>query len=69
MSRTNTGCFYSMTLFQQALKGAFFRISTCDLLQIVGAEKGFFSYIMHEDTQKNCGNARDLKKVVKTGNI
>ena len=41
-----------MTCFQQALKGAFFKISTCDLLQIVGIEKGFFSSIIHEDTFK-----------------
>ena len=57
----NTGCFYSMTLFQQALKGAFFKISTCDLLQIVGTEKGiFFIYDAWRYT-KNYGNASDLK--------
>ena len=38
----NTACFCSMTRFQQALKGAFLRISTCGLLQIVGTEKGIF---------------------------
>ena len=41
-----------MTHFQQALKDAFFKISTCGLLQIVGTEKGFFSYMIHEDTTK-----------------
>ena len=60
-SEYNTGCFYSMTLFQQALKGAFFKISTCDLLQIVGTEKGiFFIYDAWRYT-KNCGFASDLK--------
>ena len=39
-----------MTRFQQALKGAFIKISTCGLLQIVGMEKGFFSYRIHEDS-------------------
>ena len=39
---TNTGCLWSMTRFQQALKGAFLKISTCGLLQIVGMEKGIF---------------------------
>ena len=45
-----------MTRFQQALKGAFFKISTCDLLQIVGKEKGiFFMYdtcMIHGDSFK-----------------
>ena len=36
----HTGCFYSMTCFQQALQGAFLEISTCGLLQIVDIEKG-----------------------------
>ena len=40
-----------MTLFQQAVKGAFFKISTWGLLQIVGTEKGIFSHMIHEDTQ------------------
>ena len=31
-----------MTRFQQAHKGAFFQISTCGLLQIVGIERGIF---------------------------
>ena len=31
-----------MTHFQQALKGAFFKISSCGLLQTVGIEKGIF---------------------------
>ena len=41
-----------MTGFQQALKGVFFKTSTCGLLQIVGIEKGIFSYMIHEDTTK-----------------
>jgi len=40
-----TGCFYSMTRFQQALKGAFLEILPCGLLQIVGIEKGIFFHI------------------------
>ena len=44
--------FFSMTSFQQALKGTFEKIVTCGLLQIVGIEKGFFSYRIHEDTLK-----------------
>ena len=47
-----TGCFYSMTRFQQPLNGAFLKISTRGLLQIVDMENGFFSYIIHEDTLK-----------------
>jgi len=47
-----TGCLYSMTLFQQALKGLFFKISACGLLHIVGKEKGIFPYMVHEDTLK-----------------
>ena len=47
-----TGCFYLMTRFQQALKGAFLKILTCNLLQIVGKEKGMFSCIIYEDTFK-----------------
>ena len=38
-----------MTRFQQALKGATFKILTCSLLQCVGIEKGFFPYMIHED--------------------
>ena len=47
-----TGCFYSMTRFQQALNGASLKILTCGLLQIVGTKRGFFSYMIHEDTTK-----------------
>ena len=51
-----------MTCFQQALKGAFFKISTCDLLQIVGKEKGiFFMYDTWRYLQDH-GNTSDLQK-------
>ena len=40
-----------MARFQQALKGAYFKISACGLLAIVGIEKGIFLYMIHEDTQ------------------
>ena len=42
-----TRCFYSMTRFQQALKGVFLEISTCGLLQIVDIEKCFFFHIWY----------------------
>ena len=47
-----TGTFHNtvcslLTRVQQALNGAFFKISTCGLLQIVGTEKGIcFIYEM-----------------------
>ena len=54
-----------MTRFQQALKGAFFKISTYDLLQVVAIEKGiFFSYMIHEDTLKIMEMRAIYKKVV-----
>ena len=56
---SNTGCVWSMTRFQQALKGAFFKISTCDLLQIVGMEKGIFFIFDTWRYLKNCENASD----------
>ena len=55
-----TGCLWSMTRFQQALKGAFFKISTCGLLQIVGIEKGIFFITWRY--LKNHGNSSDLQK-------
>ena len=58
-----------MIRFQQALKGAFLKISTCGLLQIVGTEKVFFSYMIHEDTKKMWKYERIEQKVVKTGSI
>ena len=58
-----TRCFYSMTRFQQAIKGASLKISTCGLLQIVGTEKMIFFFIYDTWRYKtNCGNASDLKK-------
>ena len=33
-----------MTRFQQAIKGAIFRILTYNLVQIVGIEQGFFFF-------------------------
>jgi len=51
-----------MTPFQQALKGAFFKISPCDLLQIVGIEKGIFFMYDTRVYLKNHGNGSDLQK-------
>ena len=46
----------------------FFNISTCGLLQIVGMEKGFFSYRIHEYSLKIMEMRVIWKKVVKLGN-
>ena len=51
-----------MTPFQQALKGAFFKISTCGLLQIVGIEKGIFFIYDTLRYLKNNGNESNLQK-------
>ena len=51
-----------MTRFQQALKGASLKISTCGLLQIVGMQKGIFFMYDTWRYLKNCENASDLKK-------
>ena len=58
----NTGYLWSMTRFQQDLKGVSLIISTCGLLQIVGIEKGFFFIYDTWRYLKNCENASDLKK-------
>ena len=51
-----------MTCFQQALNGAFFKISTCGLLQIVGIEKGIFFIYDTLRYLKNHGNESNLQK-------
>ena len=57
-----TGCFYSMTRFQQALKGTFFEISICDLLEIVGTEKGIFFHIWYMTIQEKLWKCERFEK-------